>query len=272
MRKYMKMAAAIAAAMVALASATECRAWDRKGHEAAVLLAQKHLAPQVQSRVEALLGGTMKDNAGWLDDFGRNKEVGGYTLKWHILHLDAGLAPAAVGEDDALAQIVRAADVLRHSADNPDSLVAASLRTLIYLVPEMHSVAHVQIDNVPLSKRKFSLRLSNGFTGKKAEITTVSWVKFWDKAVIFNQHGAFSAEMYADDMEICYGGSRAEFAAGGPAEWAQEMGRESKVLYEWAAPDYLMSREMRNRLEPVAYKCLARSGYRLAALLNECLK
>ena len=242
------------------------------GHESAVLLAQAHLTPEVRNRVETILGSSMKSNAGWLDDFASNKEVGGYTLKWHSLHLAADFTPNAADDNDALVQVERAAEVLRHRAEHPDSLVAASLRTLLYLVPEMHSIPHVRIANIPLSNKKFNVQLSNGFTGKKAAINKMTWEKFWDKVVIFNTHGAFSPEMYADDMEICYGGDAAAFAAGTPRDWASEMGRECAVLYKWAQADYLMAREFRNRQEPIAYKCLARSGYRLAALLNECLK
>ena len=272
MKRYIEYAALAAICIMALGTTTECRAWNRMGHESAVLLAQARLTPGVRSRVDAILGSSMKSNAGWLDDFGSNKEVGGYTRKWHDLHLDAELVPVAANDNDALVQIERAADVLRHRADHPDSLVAASLRTLLCLVPEMHSIPHVRIANIPLSKKKFNVQLSNGFTGKKAAITKTTWEKFWDKVVIFNQHGAFSPEMYAADMEICYGADAAAFAAGTPRDWASEMGRECAVLYKWAAEDYMLSREFRNRQEPIAYKCLARSGYRLAALLNECLK
>ena len=43
-------------------------------------------------------------------------------------------------------------------------------------------------------------------------------------------------------------------------------------LYQWAAPDMLMSREQDNRLEQMNDKTMARAGYRLAALLNDIFK
>jgi hypothetical protein len=50
------------------------------------------------------------------------------------------------------------------------------------------------------------------------------------------------------------------------------MGRLCNPLYEWAGPNYYMTREFNNRLELLNDKCMARAGYRLAALLNDIFK
>lgn len=251
-----------------LLSAAQVRAWNRQGHETIAVLAAERMTPAAKAEAERILGGTLKDNAMWLDDIRKEAKN---TAGWHYMRLDADLKSAPKSENDAVAQIERAADVLRNRASYGDSTVIASLRTLIHLVADMHSIAHVRIDGIEASQRNFSFILSNGHTGKKKAETKTSWKKYWDNTVI-NRHGAFSPEMYAEDVAVCHGADADALAAGTPRDWAYDMGRECKPLYEWARADYFMTREHDARLEPILDRCLARASYRLAALLNECLK
>lgn len=257
----------ILAAAVVL-SAAQARAWNRQGHETIAVLAAERLTPAAKAEAERILGGSLKDNAMWLDDIRKDAK---HTAGWHYMRLDADLKSAPKSENDAVAQIERAADVLRNRASYSDSTVVASLRTLIHLVADMHSIAHVRITGIEASQRNFNFLLSNGHTGKKKAETKCSWKKYWD-GVVINRHGGFSPEMYAADIAVCHGAEADALAAGTPRDWAYDMGRECKPLYEWAKADCLMSREQDVRLEPILDRCLARASYRLAALLNECLQ
>ena len=51
-----------------------------------------------------------------------------------------------------------------------------------------------------------------------------------------------------------------------------DMGSLSAPLYKWAVPDYYMTREQHNRLVQLNDKCMARAGFRLAALLNDIFR
>lgn len=249
-------------------SAAQAYAWNKQGHETIAVLATERLTPTAKAEAERILGGTLKENAMWLDDIRKDAE---HTTGWHYMWLGEDLKSAPKSENDAVAQIERAADVLRNRASHNDSIVAASLRTLIHLVADMHSIAHVRIRGIEPSYRNFSFILSNGHTGKKKAETKISWKKYWD-GVIINRHGGFSPEMYAEDVAVCHGADADAFAAGTPRDWACDMGRECKPLYEWAKADYFMTKEQDNRLEPIMHRCLARASYRLAALLNDCLQ
>lgn len=259
--KYM-----IAAAMVL--SAAQTYAWNKQGHETIAVLAAERLTPEVKAEAERILGGTLKDNAMWLDDIRKDAK---HTAGWHYVALDSDLKSAPKSDNDAVVQIERAADVLRNRASHNDSTVLAALRTVIHLVADMHSIPHVRISGIAASQRNFNFMLSNGHVGKKKAESKISWKKFWDNTVV-NRHGAFSPEMYAEDVSVCHGANADALAAGTPRDWAYDMGRECKPLYKWAQADYLMSREQDIRLEPITDRNLSRASYRLAALLNECLK
>ena len=59
---------------------------------------------------------------------------------------------------------------------------------------------------------------------------------------------------------------------GSVRDWAHEMGLCAKPIYEWVKPGMLMRYEPRLNLEDVHLEMVARSAYRLAALLNDVLK
>jgi S1/P1 nuclease len=249
-------------------SAAEAFAWNKQGHETIAVLAAERLTPAAKAEAERILGGSLKDNAMWLDDIRKEAK---HTAGWHYVSLDADLKSAPKSENDAVVQVERAADVLRNRASHNDSTVVAALRTMIHLVGDMHSIAHVRISGIAASQRNFNFVISNGHTGKKKAESKCSWKKYWD-GVVINRHGGFSPEMYAEDVAVCHGAEADALAAGTPRDWACDMGRECKPLYEWAKADYFMTREQDIRLEPILDRCLARASYRLAALLNECLK
>ena len=180
----------LAAAIVM--SAAEAFAWNKQGHETIAVLAAERLTPAAKAEAERILGGSLKDNAMWLDDIRKDAR---HTAGWHYVSLDADLKSAPKSDNDAVVQIERAADVLRNRASHSDSTVVAALRTVIHLVGDMHSIAHVRISGIAASQRNFNFLLSNGHTGKKKAETKCSWKKYCD-GVIINRHVKYSTKKY----------------------------------------------------------------------------
>ena len=241
-------------------------AWNGLGERTIAAFAQANLTPEAEKRVTELLGGTMEDNASWLGKTAREERFS-YIKRWKFVHLDASLQYAGENSEDCVAQIERAAETLRRG-DN-DSLSVAALRTLINLVGKMHSPSYYIIDGTPMSKQFPEIIISNGKKGKKEEFTHRTWAKYWDN--LLNRHRGFSVAMYVEDLGVCYGDMKEAYSAGGPRDWASDMGRECTARTK-LIPDIYMSRETDNRLEPIGYKCVAKAGFRLAALLNGILK
>jgi hypothetical protein len=59
---------------------------------------------------------------------------------------------------------------------------------------------------------------------------------------------------------------------GSVRDWAHEMGLRAKPMYEWAKPGMLLRNEPRLNLEDIHLEMVARSAFRLAALLNDTFK
>lgn len=240
-------------------------AWNGLGERTIAAFAQANLTPEAEKRVTELLGGPMAENATWLRELSR-EEGFKYIREWRYTRLDSSLRYAGEGTGDCVAQIERAAETLRRGGR--DSLTAAALRTLINLVGKMHCPSYVVMDGVPPSQMHPWLSISNGKPGRKERLSKRSWEGYWN--TLLNRHKGFSVDMYVEDLGVCYGDMKEAYSAGGPREWAEESGREYMALGE-LMPDTYVSRETDNRIEPVGYKCIAKAGFRLAAILNECL-
>ena len=73
-------------------------------------------------------------------------------------------------------------------------------------------------------------------------------------------------------MEIFLGEKKAEYEKGSPRFWAENVGEDVVRCLEVFYPDAPVKIEMINRYEDVHNKCMAKAGYRLAALLNDIFK
>ena len=245
-------------------------AWNKFAQQCIATLAEQNLTEKAKSEVTKILGGDMASNSWWLQTIAK-EEATKHTASWHYINVNAELKSTTNSTKDGVVQIERCAEILKNRAEHSDSTVVATLKTVIHLVADMHNLAHVKIANIPNSRRNFKIEISNGFTGKKAKITQTSWRKYWESSLI-NRHASFSAELFASDLEVCYGADKERFSKGDIRHWAADMASLAAPLYQWAAPDMLMSREQDNRLEPMNDKTMARAGYRLAALLNDIFK
>ncbi len=256
--------------LATLLCVSSASAWNKLAQESIATLAEQNLTPKAKAQCEQILGGSLASGAWWLQTIAKNEQTK-YTGAWHFISVADDMRSITTSEKDGVVQIERCAKLLRERAEHNDSTVVATLKTLIHLVGDMHNVSHVRIGGIPNSRKNFNLNLSNGKLGKKEVVAPYSWRRFWDSALV-NRRGCFSPEMYALDLTLCYEEHKENFSKGDVRHWAADMGSFCAPLYDWAKQDVYMSREQQNRLELINDKCMARAGYRLAALLNDIFK
>lgn len=256
--------------LISLLCISTASAWNKFAQQCIATLAEQNLTEQAKRETTKILGGDLASNSWWLQTIIKNEETK-YTSAWHFINVNAELKSTTTSQKDGVVQIERCTEILKNRAEHSDSTVVATLKSLIHLVADMHNIAHIRIENIPDSRRNFNISISNGFTGKKQKIAQVTWRKYWE-ANLINRHASFSPELFAADLETCYGADKERFSKGDVRHWAADVASLAAPQYKWAKPDMLMSREQDNRLEPMNDKTMARAGYRLAALLNEIFK
>ena len=252
-----------------VAFATQAMAFTTFGHQTIASLANKHLAEKTQSEVKAILGTDIVKESVWLNTL-RDKPETAYTKEWHTFILNRAGKSTTTDENDGTVQLEKAIAVLRDRANQPDSLVKASLKSVVHLVADMHCIWHVQIEGVEVSKG-FTFKLHNTLTGKGYKEWSTSWSAMWQRG--FSERNIIlSPEYYAADVEIFLGAKKAEYETGTPRFWVENVGQDVVFGLGVFTPNALISAEDKERMEDIHNRCMAKAGYRLAALLNDIFK
>ncbi|MBR3677416.1 MAG: hypothetical protein IKL60_00715 [Alistipes sp.] len=247
-------------------------AWSRVYDKAVLEVAYQSMDEKTQQLVVKYVGEDYTKPAGhlaWHRKNGRMLETAG----WHTLHLDANLQPAAKDENDALVQTEKALQIIRNRKSYDNEEVAMAIRIVMNLVIDMHNLSNVKIEGIELSGTDFKVGTSKGTSGgRTAKITPYSWKSLWTSR--YNTyHGAYSPQMYAEDIKIMFGNKREEFSRGSLNDWVHDIGLYTKQAYDVLEQN---NRQFLHKTiqehEEFHMSCLARASYRLAALLNETLK
>ena len=244
-------------------------AWPKMGHETVALIATEELQPSVRKQVEGILGTNMKSIAVLLNTLRKQPGLE-HTAQWHRLHLNEQTQPTGV-EDDALYQIERCADILRHRAEHSDSLQVAALRTLVHLVADMHCIAHVRLADEPLSEGfNFTFPIMTYLAGK-IHMGKCSWYKLWHDR-FFDTHLGFTPQMFAENITMAYASQRDNYAKGTPRDWAVEIGKQAREILANMEADAVLPHKQVNLYEDTHEQNVAKAAYRLAAMLNDIFK
>ena len=246
------------------------KAWTVQQDEGVVLLATKYLSPKAKMVVEEHLGTTYADDVAYLVKLEKRKQSP-YSKNVHFLHLDANLQPMVVEGDDALKSIKQALAVVSASESHSKSDVTAALRTIINLMCDMHCISKIRIDGVAHSWHDFDVKRQVSASGsKEKEVSQSKWSSFWN--LYAGLHRGFYGELWAEDMDVCFGAKSGEFMQGTLSEWVSANGEIASKLYSKITPENTMLRIEFLELEDLHYEMMARAAYRIAALLNENLK
>ncbi len=248
------------------------KAWSRVYDRAVLEVAYQSMDEKTQQLVVKYIGESYTKAAGHLAWQRKNRNML-ESANWHTLHLDANLQHAAKDDNDALVQTEKALEIIRNRKSYDNEEVAMAIRIVMNLVIDMHNLSNVVIEGIPLSGQDFKVGTSKGTSGGKvAPVTQYSWKALWTSR--FNSyHGAYSSEMYAEDIKIMFGDKREEFSRGSLNDWAHDIGVYTKQAYNVLEQN---NRQFLHKTiqehEEFHMSCLARAGYRIATLLNEALK
>ena len=239
------------------------------GHSTIAAIAENHLTEKAKGDVRAILEADITKHAMWLYSL-RNKPQLAHIQEWQYATLNAEGKSVTTYDNDAVVALERAVDVLRNRKNESDSLVKASLRTVIQLVGDIHNISNIRIEGNEATKGfDFTLyAVTKGSSaGEKMTKRKSSWRALWHNYT--NRHDVFSPQYYAADIELSYANKKAEYEKGTPRFWAENVGEDVVRCLEVISPNVLVKTEIEHRYENINDKCMAKAGYRLAALLNE---
>ena len=241
-------------------------AWHKTGHEVIAMMATERLTPATKAQVESILGGDILSNSLWLNTL-KNGETTKNTRYWHKVTLDADCRATINDENDGLVQLERNIEVLRNRESYSEERVMTALRVVIHLVPDLHCYAHIRFVDIPQSKNFTFYRAYKGKTDDLSKCPKTTWYKVWAKW-FFDMHGGFSHEMFVNEIKLVQADKFGEYMVGTPREWAEEMGRECRPLFDLVKPDEIADDAILYNFEPLHERCVAKAAVRLAAVLN----
>ena len=246
------------------------QAWNWVYDQAALLLAFENMTPAAQAEMKKYLGEDIRKQ---VQTFEQARKKGNLTesASWRTISLDMNLKPVVADDNNAIAQLEKAVEVVKNRASKDNEEVELAIRKIIELTIEMHNIGNVYLEEFPYSKEDFEYQHSMGGYGKREKFKSRKWKGLWSYGFsVF--HSAWSAEMHVRDLKVCHGRYKEQYMAGSIRDWATDMGKLAKPLYEWAMPHCQLSRQAHAEEEERFYAGVARAAYRIAALMNEATK
>ncbi len=248
---------------------SEALAFNPFGHQTIAALADKYMTDKAKSEVKTILKSTMSKESTWLNTLRKNPEME-HTKDWHFFTLDASGKCVTTAENDGIVQLEGAIAVLRNRANHSEEELQTALRTVIHLVGDMHCLSHIRIEGVEATKG-FIFQVSNEAEGKDHKSWAAGWYRLWE-SVYLSCYTAFSASYYANDIDIYARSKRAEYEKGTPRFWVENGGEDVVRALAHFNTGELVANQTIHRHEYNHTKCMAKAGYRLAALLNDIFK
>ena len=246
------------------------QAWNYVYDQAALLLAFENMTPEAQSLMKKHLGEPFRQQ---IQTFEQARKKGELleTAEWRTILLDYDLKPVVADDKNAIAQLENAVEVVKNRASKSEAEVTFAIRKIVELTIEMHNVGNVHLEEYPYSKDDFEFQQSMGGYGAKEKFRPRKWKHFWSYGFsVF--HSSWSAEMHIRDLKVCHGRYKEQYMAGTIRDWATDMGKLVKPLYDWAGPQCSLSRQAHAEEEERFYAGVARAAYRIAALMNNSTK
>lgn len=249
----------------------EALAFNAFGHQSIAALADKYLTDNAKQEVKAILKTDMVKSSTWLNTLRKKPELA-HTKEWHFTTLDANGKSTTAVENDGVVALEKAIAVLRDRTNQKDSLVQASLRTVIHLVGDLHCISHIRIEGNEATKG-FTYKTWNELTAEgksfySSKTYDSSWYKLWENRFA-GRYTIFTPQYYGDDIDIFANEKKSEYEKGSPRFWVENVGEDVVRALEIFQPGKVVPAQMNERQEPVHERCMAKAAYRLAALLNE---
>ena len=240
-------------------------AWNGRGHQAIVALAQRNLTPTAAANIAKYMDYDLQQDATWMDKHRQDKELR-YASKWHSFHVypDSHLynPTTRVGHGDAIYAIEYAWYNLSHYELLTPEEVVLNLRFVLHFVGDMHCPVHCVYTGLknPVVK-EYHGKESKGF---HSVYDTMPSRLFAGK----------TPDQIAELLDTLTEEEKQAIASGTPKEWAKECGDRCEVIYQINPRDgenpIQMDPDTDEKSRALVEYQLRAAGYRLARLLNEC--
>jgi hypothetical protein len=261
---------AVGAAFLFLSLARPALAWGRMGHRASARLAESRLSPQAKAIIRDLLepGESLADASTWADE--NSREIRG-SGGWHFVNV-----PVSAQHYDPR-DCRRSGCVVSKIAEFRGTLVdlhasrsqrRMALRFYVHLVQDLHQPMHVADRND---------RGGNNLQLRYGRYDNTNLHQVWDSGLLyqgFRNEGELVRKL--DDM--AHQPDSGNWLKGRIEDWADEsleVGRRAYLIpgsNKTLRTGDSLGRDYERANLPLVTDRLARSGVRLAALLNEVLK
>lgn len=264
-------------------------AWGAWAHRFITYTADKYLDADVRSTIEGYLGSSMVDHCKWMDQLRkpiRHKEHPQHeyslpwapTLAWHMITVDEALQlsdkRAYNNDGDLLPNLKICMENLKNHRNLTDSAVVVNLKCVIHMVQDMHCPSHIYYTEFPDCFRKPGVKYRWDCFAIKWNGDKYTYHGLWDGRSLLEQHPEFGEdyEKFRLAFDILSPKKRAKICEGTIEDWALETAKDCRVIYNWAKPNDSLDRSfvMKHRKLPVQQ--YQRASYRLAHVLNECMK
>ena len=285
----MKKIVAISLFFAVFCSIQSAFAWGKWAHEFITYTVEKHLEPEVKSKIEKYLGSSMIDHCTWMDQIRkpvRNPKhpqheyhmAWAHTLAWHMItaneKLELSNERAYNNDGDLLPNLKVCIENLKNYRNLTDSAVVVNLKCIIHMVEDMHCPCHIYYTEFPDCFRKPGVKYRWDLFAVEYEGKPSTYHKIWDGESILALYPEYDKdyEKFRVKLDNLSPKKQAKMCEGTPEEWALETAKDCRVIYEWAKPNDSIDREFLLKRRKLTLQQYHRSVYRLAHLLNECMK
>ena len=285
----MKKIVAISLFFAVFCSVQNAFAWGKWAHEFITYTVEKHLDPEVKTKVEKYLGSSMIDHCTWMDQIRkpvRNENhpqhkyhmAWAHTLAWHMItankQLELSNERAYNNDGDLLPNLKICIDNLKNHRNLTDSAVVVNLKCVIHMMEDMHCPCHIYYTEFPDCFRKPGVKYRWDLFKIKYEGKKSTYHKIWDGQSILALYPKYCEdfELFRLKLDNLSPKKQAKLCKGTVDDWALETAKDCRVIYEWAKPGDELDREFLVKHRKVSIQQFHRAAYRLAYVLNETLK
>jgi nuclease S1 len=269
-RSFWVLLTAVGFACLLLGLARPALAWGRVGHRAAARLAESRLSPKAKAIVRDLLepGESLADASTWADE--NSREIRG-SAGWHFVNVPVSADHYDPRDCRRGGCVVSKIAEFRGALGDPHtsrSRRRMALRFYVHLIQDLHQPMHVADRND---------RGGNNLQLRYGRYDNTNLHQVWDSGLLY-QGFRNEGELVRKLEDLAHQPESGNWLKGRIEDWADEsleVGRRAYLIpgsNKTLRTGDSLGRDYERANLPLVTDRLARSGVRLAALLNEVLK
>ena len=278
-------------AITALLSVQTANAWGGWAHRLVAYIAESHLTPEAKATAEKYLGSSIVDHATWMDKvplWKKKNRIPGWeqTSWWHMCTVDkVGKNKYAIsdkrsykGDGDLYPNLVQCVENLKNYRNLTDSAVVINLKCILHMVGDMHCPSHIYYTEF---EDCFARRTPEGKYIRRHDQMKITYNgksttshRVWDGMSIreiWPEYGT-ELELFRVALDKTSPKKREKMCKGSIEEWVLQNAKDIRYIYDDITPGVAIDRKYLLDNQKLSKQQCLRAAYRLAHILNECLK